>query len=350
MTPVWPYRLVLPLIVRGFPPEPTPTRTPTLAPTATPSPTPSCWPHVVGTFLAWNQPHGIAVAPGRLYIANHTGSGLPGTVSVIDSATGVSLVSPIPVGLAPNGAVYNPLNGMVYVANRDSNSVSVINTTMNAVVTTIPVGSSPNGVAVNPLTNRVYVANYGSDNVTVINGETNTVIGGPISTGHEPSFIAVNPTTNRIYVSNHGSGTVSVMRGSDNAVVQTIALPGSLDPYGITVDAAANRVYVVSISDGRLIAIDGGSGSVLGAIRPPGGTQLWMVAANPLTGHVLVTSSSGSNAGAFIYDALAGQWLAGGPLPLGLRPEQGIAFDGGSGRIYVANEGSNNVTVIQDCR
>ena len=95
------------------------------------TPTPSCQPRVVTTFLAWNKPHGIATAPGRLYIANHTGAGMPGTVSVLDSATGVSIVSPIAVGLAPNGAAYNPLNGMVYVANRDSNNVSVINTTNN---------------------------------------------------------------------------------------------------------------------------------------------------------------------------------------------------------------------------
>lgn len=42
-----------------------------------------------------------------------------------------------------------------------------------SVTATIPAGANPRAVAVNPLTNRIYVANRGSDNVTVIDGATN---------------------------------------------------------------------------------------------------------------------------------------------------------------------------------
>ena len=37
-------------------------------------------------------------------------------------------------------------------------------------------GSEPEGVAVNPTTNRIYVANYDSNNVSVIDGASNTVV------------------------------------------------------------------------------------------------------------------------------------------------------------------------------
>jgi len=328
----------------AYPPEPTAT------PTVTLTPTPSCTPAVIGVYSVGSQPHGIAIAPGRLYVANFTGLGMPGTVSVLDSANGLPIASPIPVGRAPNGAAYNPINGMVYVANRDTNDVSVINTTSNAVVATIAVGSMPNGVAVNPVTNRVYVANYGSNSVSVINGETNTVIGSPITVGREPSFIAVNPSTNKIYVSNHGSSSVTVLRGSDNAVVQTIFLPGALDLYGISINPFTNHLYVVAIEGRRLFVLDGDSGSILASSAPPGGSKLWMVGADPATNHVFVTSSFGGQSGIFVYDGSSDQWLWDGALAAGLNPEQGIAVDQLARRVYVANAGSDNVTVIQDCR
>jgi YVTN family beta-propeller protein len=48
----------------------------------------------------------------------------------------------------------------VYVANKDSNSVSVIDTTTNTVVAArIPVGTQPEAIAINPVGTRVYVAN-----------------------------------------------------------------------------------------------------------------------------------------------------------------------------------------------
>lgn len=43
------------------------------------------------------------------------------------------------------------------------------------VVATVPAGTSPFAVAVNPATNRIYVANINSNNVTVIDGATDTV-------------------------------------------------------------------------------------------------------------------------------------------------------------------------------
>ena len=39
----------------------------------------------------------------------------------------------------------------------------------------IPVGTNPQGVAVNEATNKIYVANYNSNSVSIIDGVTNTV-------------------------------------------------------------------------------------------------------------------------------------------------------------------------------
>ena len=65
---------------------------------------------------------------------------------------------------------------------------------------------SARAVAVNPATNKIYVANKGSNNVTVIDGATNSSPRWrwqrrPISSA------VINPVTNKIYVAHFASKT-----------------------------------------------------------------------------------------------------------------------------------------------
>ncbi|MBI1747662.1 MAG: hypothetical protein HYR55_13910 [Acidobacteria bacterium] len=53
----------------------------------------------------------------------------------------------------------------VYVANSESNNVSVIDTATNRVIATVDVGSFPDGAAASPDGTRVYVSNMISNNV-----------------------------------------------------------------------------------------------------------------------------------------------------------------------------------------
>jgi YVTN family beta-propeller protein len=55
-----------------------------------------------------------------------------------------------------------------YISNNNRNTVSVIDTAVNAVVATVPVGTQPYGGSVNPAGTFVYVTNHGSNNVSVI--------------------------------------------------------------------------------------------------------------------------------------------------------------------------------------
>src|SRR6185437_2519896 len=111
---------------------------------------------------SWNTgiaPRGIVLVGGKLYVSNEggrtavagdttinsygtdvpanpqTGSSTTGTVSVIDTANPSAAVGSISVGLHPT-AVY-AAGKTVFVANTNSNSVSVIDTAKNKVVQTI---------------------------------------------------------------------------------------------------------------------------------------------------------------------------------------------------------------------
>jgi len=71
------------------------------------------------------------------------------------------------------------------------------------VTATIGVGSNPAEVGVDPATNTIYVANKDGDSVSVIDGTTNTVTA-TISVGSAPYGVAVDPATNTIYATSCG--------------------------------------------------------------------------------------------------------------------------------------------------
>ncbi|VGO21461.1 bifunctional YncE family protein/alkaline phosphatase family protein [Pontiella sulfatireligans] len=146
-------------------------------------------------------PYGIAAANGKLYVSNWAGSvpdksdpnvaGVPwgsakvdaetgatreGTVSVLDPETG-NLQKEITVGLHPNDIVASPDGRFVYVANANSDTVSVIDTKTDAVSETIPIrlaldrnayfGDSPNGLGLSGNGQTLYVA-AGMDNAVAV--------------------------------------------------------------------------------------------------------------------------------------------------------------------------------------
>ncbi len=109
---------------------------------------------------------------GSAYIDPKTGATITGSVQVIDEATG-DVIKEIPVGLHPNAIIASKDGHFLYVANANSDNVSVISVSTLQVVEKIPVqliagtkgyiGDSPNALAINDEGTTLYVAN-GLDN------------------------------------------------------------------------------------------------------------------------------------------------------------------------------------------
>jgi YVTN family beta-propeller protein len=172
----------------------------------------------------------------------------PQPIRMADRDTAVKTVN---VGTTPVALVVNPLSGNVYVANRGSNNVTVIDGRGGS-TTIVAAGWGPAALAVNPATNKIYVANIFSNNVTVINGADNLT--STLSVGDSPRTIAVNPFTNKIYVANEGSNTVSVIDGMSNTV-STVAVGPS--PRYLAVNPVTNKIYVSARSGAIVTVIDG---------------------------------------------------------------------------------------------
>ena len=231
--------------------------------------------------------------------------------------------------------------GYAYVANYGTllspgNTVSVINTSTNAVVRNIIVGSAPFGVAVNADGSRVYVANYRSNSVSVINTFTN-VVSNTISVGNLPMALAVSPDGTRVYVTNQLSNTVSVINTATNTVIASI--PVSLQPQGITISPDGTRVYVANVNSNNISIINTATNIVLGVIGV--GTQPITVAISP-DGSRLFVPNFGSN-NLSVINTTSNTVIA--TIATGTNPN-GVAVSPDGSKVYVTNQNSANVTVI----
>jgi len=226
------------------------------------------------------------------YVANINSN----TVSVINIPTG-QVTNSIVVGSGPWGTAISPDQTQVYVTNNHGNNVSAINAASGSVVATIPVQLSPFGVAFTPDGKGVYVVNGSSNSVSVIDPATQTVVA-TVPVQNSPVGVAMAPTSNGTfaYVTNSGSNTVSVIAvGSNPSVVQTI--PVGTGPRWVTVSPNSMWAYVENAGSNNVSVIS--------------------VATNQVTTTISVGTS---------------------PF--------GAAFTPDNSTVYVANSGSNNVSVI----
>jgi YVTN family beta-propeller protein len=140
-----------------------------------------------------------------------------------------------------------------YITNRDSNSVSVIDTATNKVTATIPVGGAPIGVAVTSDGSRVYVANANSNSVSVIDGATNTVTATiPVNATPPVIGVAVTPDGSKVYVTNYLGNTVSVIDAATNTVTATILVS---NPWGVAVGPDGGKVYVTTLAISNSVSV-----------------------------------------------------------------------------------------------
>ncbi|BAU53798.1 bifunctional YncE family protein/alkaline phosphatase family protein [Mucilaginibacter gotjawali] len=160
---------------------------------------------------------------GSTYTDPKTGATATGSVQVIDPATG-DMVKEIAVGLHPNVIIPSKDGRFLYVANANSDNVSVISVAALQVVENIPVrlipgqkgyiGDSPNALAINAYGTTLYVAN-GLDNAVAViklganssvKGSGKTTIKGFIPTEAYPGGLLVDGNT--LFVTNlEGEGS-----------------------------------------------------------------------------------------------------------------------------------------------
>ncbi len=123
-------------------------------------------------------------------------------------------VTRIPIGVQPNKMLLSPDQSLLYVANGNGDSVSVIDTNTNKVVQTISLsrpgdkykGANPNSLALSPSGETLYVTLGGENAVALVDLKKGQVIG-RIPTGWYPNSVSVSQDGQRLYVVNAKSNS-----------------------------------------------------------------------------------------------------------------------------------------------
>ncbi len=248
-------------------------------------------------FVASTDNTNVYVAqPGRNSIGFVPLATLSATTEISDSL--VSISNPVALAQLPNGT-------KVYVANKGSNQVTVIDPTtidpkkpVNAPKSAINIGTTSDAIVASSEGNCVYVASQASNNVTIINTANDTVMPtpiSPISVGAGPSFLRFDPKLQRVYVVNSTGNSVSVIAHSadcKSTLLSPAQIPVGPNPQSIAALSDGTRAYVAN-SDGSVTVINTSGNTVRKTISAGGAASIVSIGSSADGTRVYVANSGG---------------------------------------------------------
>jgi YVTN family beta-propeller protein len=208
------------------------------------------------------------------------GAATTGTVSVVDLAS-MRVTGNIPTGLHPTGMAF--YGKFLLVANTYSDTVSVIDTTTNAVVGTInlalPIGvpgaaqqaygAAPNSIAVDATRGVAYVALYNANAIAVVDliNPTTSRVMGMIPVAYAPCSVVLDTTTNTLIVANDKGigarysfetdyGVTGYNTHQDNGTISIVPVPGSAALTTMTRQVFQNNHWDLTLN---ILSASGGS-------------------------------------------------------------------------------------------
>jgi len=284
--------------------------------------------------------------------------------------------SPPPPGSQPwvSDVKANATTGRVYVASPRWYAVHVIqdslaHTEAAGLVASVTVGKYPTGLAVVTTTNKTYATNMYDWTVSVIGGGNTVIATIPVRAG--PVKAAAHNRDARVYTTNYwqvDDGVTAINSHTDAVLYHLNRTHATYGRYGIDVNPDNDEVYVAA-RDAGLIGIFYGdwpaAEPLIFKLDPP--RVPFVVAYNPATGHLFVTCGADdlvvvldpaaidlANARTvdvkgqkvYVLDESNAGWVA--TIPVGDGPEEGVAVNPRTNRVYVTNMHSDTVSVIQD--
>lgn len=150
------------------------------------------------------------------------------------------------ITLTPDGAI-------LLVANPDSNSLTLVETTSRKVLAEMDVGIDPRSVAVSPDGSTGYVANQGSDTLSVVDiaGRSVSIT---LNVGDRPVGVAVSPDGRFIAVAELGQDRLRLIDADTLQTLSSIAVPDR--PSGLAFTPDGRRLLVTHMLSGLVTCLD----------------------------------------------------------------------------------------------
>jgi YVTN family beta-propeller protein len=295
---------------------------------------------------------------GLLFIANRDNDSvseyiplLGGNITTINLLTGSRPV-----------AVTSTSTSNAYVLNSGSNSacpttgsISIISTTTLAVTNTVCVGVNPTSMVQLPGNGEIYVINQGDNSVSIFVPSTQGV-SGTVTTagglGQNPTALAASLDGSFIFIATAGDGVnpgaLDILPRYSGTVGASVAL--GVAPNSAIVDPNLNRLYVTNGGSNTVSVFDASNVNVSNSPAIPllgtanVGTNPVKVAPLP-NGTQFYVADSGSD-DVTVVSASSFSTLKTIPLASGAAPVW-VASEPTSTKVYVANPGTGTISVIQ---
>ncbi len=228
--------------------------------------------------LSGSPPAGPGVDPKTLPPPDRNADG----IGEVDADT-YKLKRIIHAGADPEQLAVSADGTRLYVANEDTETLSVVDVASGKIVAAVKVGEEPEGVTIRPDGKVVYVTSEGDGAVFAIDTETNKLIK-RIPVGPRPRSIGFLPDGSRGYVSLENQGAIAVFDAKAQKFLRLITLEGQGNtpkprPMGIKVSADGSTVYVTAGSFGHLFFIDPAKNAQTGSFEV--GQRPWGLALMP---------------------------------------------------------------------
>jgi YVTN family beta-propeller protein len=230
-----------------------------------------------------------AGAAPRAYVTNRDSS----TLSVVDTSTNTVVNTISLPGATPYGIVFSHDGNFAYVTSFFTNTVLAVDLTTNTVADSAAVGGAPAQLSLTPDGGHLYVANNGDVTISVIDTATFQVVATiPLGSAPQgPQSVPISPDGTRAYAIDYDGGNVAVIDTSTNAVITTIAgfdhpFTGAVTPDGSQLyvsvpGSSAVDVAVISTATNTVVNTIHLSDAPIGLTFSPDGTRAYVSANNP---------------------------------------------------------------------
>jgi 6-phosphogluconolactonase (cycloisomerase 2 family) len=247
-------------------------------------------------------------------------------VSTTDGSLTPLATPTVATGQNPFSVSVEPSGEYVYVSNWSASSISQFRIGADGSLTAlagrdVPTGMSPNAVTLDHNNRWAYVANLGENTVSQysigLDGQLSPMSTAKVQAGANPATIVIDPTNKFAYVGNFGANARVPPAGPSTISQFSVGSNGALTPLSastvatgsgpsaIAIDPASKYVYVANLGDNNVGQYTIGGDGTLTAMTSP-------------------TVPSGNSP--------AGITIA-------------LASNGSASYVYVANQGSNTISV-----
>lgn len=164
---------------------------------------------------------------------------------------------------AQPAAALDPAGQYLYVPNRASSDVAVIDPATQQVIARIEVGKVPHQVAVSDRLGKLIASNTADNTVSIVDLAT-LHTEATLVLDHEPEHMELSPSGLVLAVGNIGAGTVSLVSLEEDREIARI--DGLFEPHNLTFSPDGSLLYVANLGADHVSVVDVAAARVVNEI------------------------------------------------------------------------------------